>query len=56
MSQLVAPLIMFGLFLAIYAYIHRRGDRTSAAPDWKWLIAVGACAATALIIGAVVLR
>jgi hypothetical protein len=43
------------VFLAIYAAIHRRAGRTAGEPrpiQWGWLAAVIACAAVAVIIGA----
>jgi hypothetical protein len=41
------------VFLALYWHLHRRARRAGLAPQfqWRWMIAILACAAVAMLIG-----
>lgn len=46
--ELLAPLVMFVVFLGLYVSVRRRGDPV----QWGWLAAIVVLAAAALVVGA----
>jgi uncharacterized membrane protein YhaH (DUF805 family) len=56
MAEVVTALVFLAIFIAIYVLLQRRArDAGRAAPvRWGWLAAIVACAAVALVFGAVI--
>ena len=52
MAQAATALACLAVFLGIYVWLQRRSG--SASVRWAWLAAIVACAAVALLLGAVV--
>ena len=56
MEFLAGPLLMFGVFLALYELLRRREERRRGRKppvQWGWLVAIAGAAGLALLIGAV---
>jgi uncharacterized membrane protein YfcA len=52
MERVAVAVAMFGVFLALYAWLRSRSPEETRRPvQWGWLAAIAGCAAVAVVLG-----